>query len=101
MCQAYLSSSPLLKRSITGRILNEKNLTVIRKILASENHRFDSIDLFDEVNENFFAFTQSIMSVVNEVASLKKFRLKKSNALPWVDSELLSLISTKDPYDCS
>ena len=36
------------------------------------------------------------MSVVDEVAPLKKFRLKKSNAIPWIDSELLELVAAKD-----
>jgi hypothetical protein len=95
VCQANFSSAALTKSSVVGRILNEKNLIEIRKILASENHRFDSIDLFD-VNDKFFAFTKAIMSVVDEVAPLKKFRLKKSNAIPWIDSELLELIAAKD-----
>ena len=96
MCQANFSSAALTKSSVVGRILNEKKLTEIRKILASENHRFDSIDIFDDVNDKFFAFTNAIMSVVDEVAPLKKFRLKKSNAIPWIDSELLELIAAKD-----
>jgi len=96
VCHDNFSSAALTKSSVVGRILNEKNLTEIRKILASENHRFDSIDLFDDVNDKFFAFTKAIMSVVDEVAPLKKFRLKKSNAIPWIDSELLELIAAKD-----
>ena len=55
LCNAKFFSSSLTKSSVFGRVINEKNLAAIRELLASEINRFDTIDLFDDVNDNFFA----------------------------------------------
>ena len=91
-----LRVEPFVARTIYARALNDKAIDRIIEILKASLHQFDILDLFEEVDDKIFAFTRVLMEVIDSVAPLKKFRLKKLPKLPWVDQEMIRLLAKRD-----
>ena len=77
-----------------ARVLNDRNLEAIR--LLVENCSFEFLEIFDDVNDKWFGFKNIISNIINEVAPLKQFRMKKVNNLPWIDGECKHLMQKRD-----
>ena len=77
---------------ILARVLNEideKNRAMINNKLAECATVFDLVDINDDVNDKFHTFFKIVVMIVDEFVPVKKIRLKKDSALPWIDKELL------------
>ena len=54
------------------------------------------MNVYDDVNDKFHTFSVIVVGIVDEFAPIKKFRLKKDSNVPWLDKELLFLITKRD-----
>ncbi len=57
---------------------------------------FSFIQMFDDVDDKWFAIKTLILDIINSIAPVKKFRLKKQNMLPWINSKIIKLIVLRD-----
>jgi hypothetical protein len=83
-------------RSVKARILNAKNLLLIKELLESSPAHFACVDTFDDPDDKFFAFITALMLAVDSIAPLKNFRVRKKSDLPWFDKELHDLTAKRD-----
>lgn len=89
-----LDSSSSNPNFVSSRVLNDKNLQLIKDDLART--KFDLCDKFDDVNEKWCVIKRIIIDIINKYAPYKRLRLTKRNRLPWVDKELLYYISKRN-----
>lgn len=83
-----------INQYIKSRVLNERNLNLIKNELSSMN--FDVVNSYFDVNEKWHVIKLILMDVINKYAPVKKFRLRKRNSYPWVDKELSYLMLKRD-----
>lgn len=83
-------------KTVIARVLNDRNLDQIKQYLESNINLFDIIDLFDEPDEKFFAFTKILGDIIDSIAPLKKFRVRNYDHLPWFDKEMHHLTAKRD-----
>ena len=57
---------------------------------------FDLVDVYDDINDKFHSFSEIVVGIVDKFAPIKKFRLKIDSHVPWLDKELLYLITKCD-----
>lgn len=80
--------------TIETRQLNDEKISLISNKLSID-HMLSLTRLVDNSDDKFYAFTKSILDVLNEIAPLKQIRLRNRN-LPWVDYELRLYLSLRD-----
>jgi len=83
-----------ISSSINARVLNNKSLDHIQRELDATN--FDIAKQFIDIDERWAVIKRIITSVVDKIAPVKKFRLKKRDNHPWVDTELHYHIAVRD-----
>jgi hypothetical protein len=83
-----------ISSSINARVLNNKSLDHIQRELDATN--FDIAKQFIDIDERWAVIKRIIASVVDKIAPVKKFRLKKRDNHPWVDTELHYHIAVRD-----
>ena len=60
-----------------------------------ENVDWSSVLCSEDVNENWYTFTNVFTDILNTVAPVKEIRLK-TRTEPWMNSEILELIHERD-----
>jgi hypothetical protein len=81
--------------TIMSRCLNAKKLSQIAEEIR--NFPFHSLDFSTCIDEKWFFFKNSIISILDEIAPYKKFKVKPNNK-PWMDLELVSLMKKREYY---
>ena len=77
-CSFNLKPPSSAASTISARVLNEKNLSMINNKLVECSTLFDIVDVYDDVNDKFHTFCKIVADIVDEFAPIKKSVSKKT-----------------------
>ena len=93
-CDIKPSVKPASK--IMGRVLNRTSLDEIKSYIDDLNSDF--VYIFDDINDCWASLKLQILNIVDSIAPLKKFRLRKGDNLPWIDNECLHWLLKRNQH---
>ena len=83
---AFESGKNLPPENTPGRCLSDENLIKINQKIELADLAF--LDKENDINENWLKFKETLLGIIDDVAPIKKIKMKAKEQFPWMDKQL-------------